>query len=180
MGLYHHALTTPEVTGAVNAAAPHPVRNAEYTRVLGEVLRRPTPVPVPALAPSVLLGEKAARETALVNLRVDLTRPHGPAITFGIPPCTTPSATFSGGIDRVRACWRPGRRRTRTVLAVVTARICAIVRETGRTVGDIGATTNVHEDDSRQACALGDVRGVIGLGTFSVWLLLKSSWSAPG
>jgi NAD dependent epimerase/dehydratase family enzyme len=41
----------------VNLTAPGPVTNAEFTRVLGRVLRRPTPLPVPALAVSLGLGE---------------------------------------------------------------------------------------------------------------------------
>jgi uncharacterized protein (TIGR01777 family) len=43
--------------GAVNATAPEPVTNAEFARVLGRVLKRPTLVPVPALALRALFGE---------------------------------------------------------------------------------------------------------------------------
>jgi hypothetical protein len=46
-------------TGAVNASAPTPVRNAELTRTLGRVLRRPTLLPAPAFALRVALGELA-------------------------------------------------------------------------------------------------------------------------
>ncbi|MCG8588998.1 MAG: TIGR01777 family oxidoreductase [Proteobacteria bacterium] len=47
------------LTGAVNATAPGPVRNAELTRALGSVLRRPTLLPVPAFALRAGLGELA-------------------------------------------------------------------------------------------------------------------------
>ena len=34
---YHHALSTTEISGAVNAVAPHPVTNLEFTGTLGKV-----------------------------------------------------------------------------------------------------------------------------------------------
>lgn len=43
--------------GAVNLTAPEPVTNAEMTKALGEVLRRPTVVPVPTFAMRLLYGE---------------------------------------------------------------------------------------------------------------------------
>jgi uncharacterized protein (TIGR01777 family) len=43
--------------GPVNAAAPGPVTNREFTRVLGKVLGRPTLVPLPAIAVRAVLGE---------------------------------------------------------------------------------------------------------------------------
>lgn len=45
--------------GVVNATAPNPVRNAELTRALAAVLRRPALLPVPALALKLALGEMA-------------------------------------------------------------------------------------------------------------------------
>ena len=41
----------------MNAVAPVPVTNREFTRALGRVLRRPTLVPLPAPAVRLLLGE---------------------------------------------------------------------------------------------------------------------------
>jgi uncharacterized protein (TIGR01777 family) len=70
VGLYLHALTTPDLEGVLNATAPEPVTNAEYTRVLARVLRRPARIRVPRLGPAVLLGREGAKQTALVNLRV--------------------------------------------------------------------------------------------------------------
>ncbi len=70
VGIFHHALTSPQLHGVVNGTAPTPVTNAEYTRVLGRVLRRPTPLPVPPAAPKVLLGSDGAGETALADQRV--------------------------------------------------------------------------------------------------------------
>ena len=58
------------MSGAVNGTAPEPVTNAEFTRVLGSVLHRPTFVPVPGWAPAVLLGARGADELALADQRI--------------------------------------------------------------------------------------------------------------
>jgi uncharacterized protein (TIGR01777 family) len=59
VGFARHALENSELTGAVNAVAPSPVRNIEFTKVLGKVLRRPTLFPAPAFALKLALGEMA-------------------------------------------------------------------------------------------------------------------------
>jgi hypothetical protein len=59
VGLLRAALADEGYTGAVNAVAPNPVRNAEFTKALGAVLRRPTVLPVPALPLRLVLGELA-------------------------------------------------------------------------------------------------------------------------
>jgi uncharacterized protein (TIGR01777 family) len=45
------------LAGPVNAVAPAPVTNRQFTRALGKVLGRPTLVPLPAIAARLLLGE---------------------------------------------------------------------------------------------------------------------------
>jgi len=50
-------LALETLAGPVNAVAPTPVTNREFTRVLGRALGRPTLVPLPALAARLLLGE---------------------------------------------------------------------------------------------------------------------------
>lgn len=67
--IYHRALWDTGLSGPVNAVAPHPVRNSEYTETLGQVLRRPTVLPVPALGPRLLLGAQGARELACASQR---------------------------------------------------------------------------------------------------------------
>jgi len=54
---YLHAIDG--TAGAINATAPEPVTNAEFTRTLGDVLRRPTVFPVPKFALEALFGEGA-------------------------------------------------------------------------------------------------------------------------
>lgn len=70
IGIYTHALTSDAVRGPINATAPNPVTNAEYTRVLGRVLGRPTLVPVPRFGPKVLLGSEAVEELLFASIRV--------------------------------------------------------------------------------------------------------------
>jgi uncharacterized protein (TIGR01777 family) len=57
-------LLTADVAGPVNVTSPEPVTNAEFTKVLGRVLGRPTVLPVPKLGPQLLLGRELA-ETLL-------------------------------------------------------------------------------------------------------------------
>lgn len=48
-----------EAHGPYNACAPQPVRNAEFTRALGQALNRPTLVPAPAFVLRAALGDMA-------------------------------------------------------------------------------------------------------------------------
>jgi uncharacterized protein (TIGR01777 family) len=59
-----------DVRGPVNLAAPHPVTNAEFTKVLGNVLGRPTVLPVPAFGPKLLLGAELAEQLLFTSARV--------------------------------------------------------------------------------------------------------------
>jgi uncharacterized protein (TIGR01777 family) len=53
------AISDERMRGPVNVAAPGPVQNAEFTRVLAKVLRRPAIFPAPAFALRIALGEMA-------------------------------------------------------------------------------------------------------------------------
>jgi uncharacterized protein (TIGR01777 family) len=52
-------LETPAVSGPVNATAPSPATNEDFSRALGRALRRPSWLRVPAFALRVLFGEMA-------------------------------------------------------------------------------------------------------------------------
>ncbi|MEY3701094.1 MAG: hypothetical protein RI891_386, partial [Gemmatimonadota bacterium] len=69
IGAIHHAIQTPSLAGPVNAVAPTPVTNREFTKGLGRVLRRPTIAPVPAIVLRALFGEMA-EGTVLASQRV--------------------------------------------------------------------------------------------------------------
>jgi uncharacterized protein (TIGR01777 family) len=59
LGAIRHAMATADLAGPVNAVAPAPVTNAEFTRVLGRVLGRPTVMTMPAFAARLAFGEMA-------------------------------------------------------------------------------------------------------------------------
>ncbi|MFE2171374.1 TIGR01777 family oxidoreductase [Streptomyces sp. NPDC059447] len=52
-----HIIDTPSLEGPVNLTAPEPLTNREVTAAMGRVLRRPTLLPVPAVALRIALGE---------------------------------------------------------------------------------------------------------------------------
>lgn len=62
-----------DLAGPVNLTAPTPVTNNELTRAIGEVLRRPTVFPIPAVALRALYGEMG-ETLATVSNRVLPTR----------------------------------------------------------------------------------------------------------
>jgi uncharacterized protein (TIGR01777 family) len=59
LGLVRWILATNHVSGPLNVTAPAPVTNAEFARVLGLVLGRPSLMPTPAFALQLVLGELA-------------------------------------------------------------------------------------------------------------------------
>lgn len=63
--IIHFALENTELRGAVNAVAPNPVTNEEFTRTFGKVLNRPTILPVPEFAIKLMFGEMG--ETLLLQ-----------------------------------------------------------------------------------------------------------------
>ncbi|HEX9792387.1 MAG TPA: TIGR01777 family oxidoreductase [Planctomycetota bacterium] len=63
------ALLDAPLQGPVNAVAPEPVTNREFTKTLGGVLSRPTILPVPAFAARLAFGEMA-QELLLASMRV--------------------------------------------------------------------------------------------------------------
>jgi uncharacterized protein len=58
VGIYLMALDGAQ--GPLNACAPNPVTNAEFTKALGAALHRPAALPVPTIALRAILGEGAA------------------------------------------------------------------------------------------------------------------------
>lgn len=53
------ALTDPQMEGTYNATSPNPIRMAEFCATMGQVLNRPSWLPVPGFALEVLLGDGA-------------------------------------------------------------------------------------------------------------------------
>jgi NAD dependent epimerase/dehydratase family enzyme len=59
VGAMLFCLDNPQASGPVNLTAPNPATNAELSRTLGRVLKRPAVLPVPAFALQVLYGDMA-------------------------------------------------------------------------------------------------------------------------
>jgi uncharacterized protein (TIGR01777 family) len=59
VALVRWTIATPAADGPINATAPNPVTNAEFTRALGRALHRPAFMPAPAFALRLALGEMA-------------------------------------------------------------------------------------------------------------------------
>lgn len=53
----NYAIENENLRGAVNSVSPNPVTNEEFTKTLGEVLYRPTFLPLPEFAVSMVFGE---------------------------------------------------------------------------------------------------------------------------
>ena len=71
VGLYLHALTSSEISGPFNACAPEAVTNAEFTRTLARVLRRPVlPLKVPRAVPALLLRKDLADSLLFTSMRM--------------------------------------------------------------------------------------------------------------
>ena len=64
-----HIINSEKITGAVNMVTPHPVTNRELTKILGQILRRPTLMRVPSIALKLLYGQMA-KELLLSSTRV--------------------------------------------------------------------------------------------------------------
>ncbi len=56
-GLIMESITNDALSGAINAVAPTPVRNTEFTHSIGKSLDRLTIIPAPTLAIQMLFGE---------------------------------------------------------------------------------------------------------------------------
>jgi uncharacterized protein len=88
LDIYLRAVLDPGLSGPVNAVAPEPVRNTDYTRTLAGVLRRPAVLPVPGFGPRLLLGDEGAREIAQASQYVRPERLIGAGHRFRQPELT--------------------------------------------------------------------------------------------
>ena len=68
--ILEYAVDTPEISGPINAVAPEPATNRQFTKALGRVLGRPTVLPVPGFAPKLLYGSECAEALVLGSIRV--------------------------------------------------------------------------------------------------------------
>jgi uncharacterized protein (TIGR01777 family) len=59
IGMYLAALDSPGFAGPINAAAPEPATNKDFSKALGKALHRPAAAPVPGFTIKLMYGEMA-------------------------------------------------------------------------------------------------------------------------
>lgn len=82
VGLMEWALATPAVSGPVNGVAPSPVTMAEFCRLLGLALRRPSWLPVPEFVLNTALGEMGSIMTTGQRVVPAVAERHGYQFRF--------------------------------------------------------------------------------------------------
>ena len=84
VGVIRSAIVLDSLSGPVNAASPNPVRNAEFTSLLGAALHRPAVAAVPAFVLELMFGE-LAKEALLSSQRAVPARLQAAAHEFRDP-----------------------------------------------------------------------------------------------
>ena len=77
-------LDTKGISGPVNAAAPNPVTNKTFSKLLGKVLKRPAFFPAPKFAVTAMGGGEVA-DFVTASLRVVPRRALDKGYTFRYP-----------------------------------------------------------------------------------------------
>jgi uncharacterized protein (TIGR01777 family) len=95
VSLVRASLQDGELRGAVNAVAPDPLRNADFTRALARQLRRPARLAVPGFALRAVLGELA--QELLGSRRVTPQRAQQRDFRFAHPRIETALEAELGG-----------------------------------------------------------------------------------
>ena len=80
----HRAITDSSLSGPINAVAPHPVTNREFTATLGRVLGRPAFLPAPESALRLVFGDMAD-ELLLTSQRAIPARLTDNDVPFAFP-----------------------------------------------------------------------------------------------
>lgn len=78
-----HAIESEDLHGPLHGTAPHPVRNREFARTLGRILRRPAILPTPRFLLKLVLGEAADVLTA--SQRCLATKAENSGFQFDFP-----------------------------------------------------------------------------------------------
>ncbi|WP_425616109.1 TIGR01777 family oxidoreductase [Anatilimnocola sp. NA78] len=99
IGAIHHAVMTDSLNGPVNMVAPESLTNHDFTKVLGQVLHRPTIMPLPAFAARLMLGEMAD-ELLLASARVVPAKLEATHYVFRYPTLAAGLRHVLGKIDK--------------------------------------------------------------------------------
>lgn len=99
--LFRHVLEN-SLGGAWNGVAPNPATNADFTRVLGQALRRPAALPVPAVVLRLLFGEMS--EVLLASQRAVPRAAESAGFRFRYPELAPALSNLLAGGAGCRAC----------------------------------------------------------------------------
>jgi hypothetical protein len=80
-----HCLEHDGIEGPVNATAPQPATNAEVVRALGRAVGRPTVLPVPRFALSLVMGGELTEEVIMAGQRALPKAAEASGFTFAHP-----------------------------------------------------------------------------------------------
>jgi uncharacterized protein (TIGR01777 family) len=83
--VYARALVDEQLAGVINAVAPTPVQNRDFSAALAHVLHRPALVPVPTSALGVVVGADGVQEVACASQRVAPRRLEAAGFRFRRP-----------------------------------------------------------------------------------------------
>jgi len=78
------ALDNENLSGPVNVCAPQQTTNKEFTRALGQVLRRPTIFPLPSVVVTLVLGEMG-QEALLTSTRAEPAKLKAAGFSYKYP-----------------------------------------------------------------------------------------------
>jgi len=98
--VYGRALVDERLSGPLNAVAPTPVRNGDFSATLAHVLHRPAVVPVPTAVLSAVVGPEGVREVACASQRVEPRRLQTAGFEFRRPRL---DASLRHQLGRIRA-----------------------------------------------------------------------------
>ena len=70
LGIILHVIADESLVGPVNAVAPNPVSNSDFTKILGKVLTRPTIFSIPKFITKAAVWEELADAVVLPSTRV--------------------------------------------------------------------------------------------------------------
>ncbi len=84
--MFRFAAEKPAVRGVLNGTSPFPVVNADFTRALASVLRRPALFPTPEFVMHLMFGEMAS--LLFASQRVLPKQPEAAGFSFGFPQLT--------------------------------------------------------------------------------------------
>ena len=101
VGLILHALEQPALAGPVNACAPDPRTNREFSAALGRALGRPSWLPMPGFAMRMVVGEVA--DVILAGQRAVPRQALAAGFRFAFPDLEVALADLVGKVPAARS-----------------------------------------------------------------------------